>query len=98
MKTFRQYVRSLPKDDQAAIARGAAAKVAALRLQDAREAAGLTQEALAARIGTSQANLSRLEHRADVKLSTLAEYVAALGGHLEVRAIFKGKKPVELVS
>jgi transcriptional regulator with XRE-family HTH domain len=97
MKTFRQYVRSLPKAEQTAIARGTAAKVAALRLQDAREAAGLTQEALAERMGTSQANLSRLEHRADVKLSTLAEYVEALDGHLKVRVVFKGKKPVELV-
>lgn len=28
------------------------------------------------------------EHQDDVYLSTLARYVAALGGHLEVRAVF----------
>jgi hypothetical protein len=32
--------------------------------------------------------VSRIEQEEDVYLSTLARYVAALGGHLEVLAVF----------
>ena len=37
----------------------------------------------------SQPNVSRIEQEEDVYLSTLARYVAALGGHLEVLAVFE---------
>jgi hypothetical protein len=36
----------------------------------------------------SQPNVSRIEQEDDVYLSTLARYVSALGGHLEVLAVF----------
>lgn len=49
-------------------------ELAALRKQK-----GLTQAELAARIGMSQSDLSKLERRADVKVSTLRTYVEALG-------------------
>lgn len=55
------------------------------RLRDQR---GDTQVELAGKLGTSQANVSRIERQKDVYLSTLSGYVAALGGHLEVRAVF----------
>ena len=40
---------------------------------------GLTQTELAKRIGMSQSDLSKLERRRDVKVSTLRAYAAALG-------------------
>lgn len=40
---------------------------------------GLTQTELARRIGMSQSDLSKLERRSDVKVSTLRSYAAALG-------------------
>jgi len=48
--------------------------LAALRKQK-----GLTQAELAERIGMSQSDLSKLERRSDVKVSTLRAYAAALG-------------------
>lgn len=48
---------------------------------------GLTQTELAGRIGISQSDLSKLERRRDVRLSTLKAYAAALGGRL--RCIFE---------
>ena len=67
---------------------------ALLNLAELREAKGLTQAELAARLGVSQPNVSKLEaaaaspHVGAIYLSTLGGYIAALGGHLEVRAVF----------
>jgi hypothetical protein len=42
----------------------------------------------AEQLGISQGNVSRLEGRSDVYLLTLRSYVEALGGHLEITAVF----------
>ncbi len=39
-------------------------------------------------LGVTQANISRIEHEEDLYLSTLRSYVEALGGRLEVNAVF----------
>lgn len=87
MKTLAAYIKKLPAAERAAIAEGARRKITALRLQQVREAAGLTQEELALRLGITQASLSRLEHRPDVKLSNIRKYVEAVGGRLEVSVV-----------
>lgn len=62
---------------------------AVIALHQLREASGLTQADLAGQLGVSQPNVSKIEGSgADLKLSTLAGYLAALGGRLEVRAVF----------
>jgi hypothetical protein len=40
----------------------------------------------------TQSELSRLESRGDHRISTLRRYVEALGGELEVAAIFGGRR------
>ena len=69
-----------------AVARRVLPVVAVLR--DVRERRGATQRDVAAAMGVSQPNVSRFEHEEDVYLSSLAAYVAALGGRLELRAVF----------
>lgn len=59
-----------------------------LALVALREARGQTQNQLASTLNMSQSNVSRVEHEEDVYLSTLRRYVAALGGQLEVSAVF----------
>jgi transcriptional regulator with XRE-family HTH domain len=59
-----------------------------LALAELREAQHVTQQQVAQMLGVSQANVSRIEHQDDVYLSTLSNYITALGGHLEVTAIF----------
>ena len=55
-------------------------------LADERVALGLSQTEVAARMGTSQSAVARLESGdADVRLSTLERYVAALGQQLDWR-------------
>ena len=53
-----------------------------------RELLEVTQQELAGRLEVSQANISRIERQHDIYLSTLRRYVEALGGHLEVVAVF----------
>lgn len=55
---------------------------------------GLTQVQVAAKMGIGQGNVSELERRTDVLVSTLRSYVEALGGVLEIRAIFEGHRVV----
>lgn len=91
MKTLDAYIKKLPVAERTAIAEGARQKIAALRLQQVREASGLTQEEVAQRMGVTQASLSRLEHRPDVKLSNIRKYVEAVGGRLEVIVVMPRK-------
>jgi hypothetical protein len=48
----------------------------------------MTQDALARRLGSQQALVSKLERRADMYVSSLRTYVEALGGELEIVARF----------
>jgi transcriptional regulator with XRE-family HTH domain len=57
-------------------------------LAQLRQARRLTQTQLAGALGVSQAQVSRVENQADLYLSTLRSYVQAMGGELELRAVF----------
>lgn len=57
-------------------------------LHELRERRGVSQAQLAAALETSQPNVSRIEREDDVYLSTLSRYVVALGGRIEVNAVF----------
>jgi DNA-binding XRE family transcriptional regulator len=64
----------------------------AMRLEIApaalRELRGASQTELAEALGTSRPNVGRIEKEVDVRLSTLERYVEALGGKLEIHAVF----------
>jgi hypothetical protein len=57
-------------------------------LAQLRQARRLTQAQLGGVLGVSQAQVSRVENQADLYLSTLRSYVQAMGGELELRAVF----------
>jgi DNA-binding XRE family transcriptional regulator len=59
-----------------------------LRLAELRHELGVTQEELAHALDVSQSNISRVERSEDLYLSTLRGYVEALGGRLEINAVF----------
>ena len=58
------------------------------RIAHAQYKRGVSHEAVVAALDTADENLSEDERREDLYLSSLAHYVAALGGRLEVRAVF----------
>lgn len=57
-------------------------------LHELRQALNLTQEELASTLNVKQATISKLERRTDMYISTLARFIEAMGGELEVRARF----------
>lgn len=66
-------------------------------LAELRRSRGVTQTQLGERLGISQSDVSKLERRSDVRLSTLAGLVEALGGSTRVTAVFpEGETDLEL--
>lgn len=57
-------------------------------LQELRQARKLSQEQLAEKLHLKQANISRLERRTDMYISTLRSYIEAMGGELDIIAKF----------
>ena len=57
-------------------------------LDELRKARPTTQIKLPDSLGVNQSEVWRIEHRTDLYISTLSEYVEALGGKLEIRAVF----------
>ncbi|MGH9180488.1 MAG: helix-turn-helix domain-containing protein [Acidimicrobiales bacterium] len=80
--TFRALMGEIDADQQA-WAGEYAATLAALR-----KALHITQAEVAERLGTSQSEVSRIERRDDVLVSTLRAVVTALGADLELVARF----------
>jgi DNA-binding XRE family transcriptional regulator len=61
-------------------------------LRRARERRGLTQAEVARRLGATQPEVSKLERRSDVRVSTVRDYVGALGGTIRLVASFGGEE------
>lgn len=64
------------------------AYMAILNLAEIRRNVGSTQSAVAGAMGVSQPSIAQIERGEDLKLSTLAAYVAALGARMEVNVVF----------
>jgi transcriptional regulator with XRE-family HTH domain len=62
--------------------------LAELPLQELRRARELSQEELAKALGATQPEISKIEHRTDLYVSTLRRYIEAMGGRLEITAHF----------
>jgi hypothetical protein len=76
------------EEERRQIKREATAELERLGFGKLRLARHQTQVALAERLDIPQTAVSRLERRTDLLLSTMRGYVEALGGRLELRAIF----------
>src|ERR1035438_5027983 len=59
-----------------------------MALDELRNAKKLTQADLAEMLDVPQSSVSRIEQRADMYLSTLRNYIHAMGGVLQIQAIF----------
>jgi transcriptional regulator with XRE-family HTH domain len=59
-----------------------------MALDELRSARELTQSELANVLKVDQGSISKLERRTDMYISTLRRYVEAMGGSLQIRAVF----------
>jgi transcriptional regulator with XRE-family HTH domain len=66
----------------------AKAMLAEMPLQELRRAMEMSQATLAELLGANQPQISKIEHSADLYLSTLRRYVEAIGGKLDLVANF----------
>ena len=66
-------------------------------LDELRVALGLSQEELAQRLEVQQPAVSKLTSRSDMRISTLRDLIAAMGGELHVTATFPDRS-VELAN
>jgi ribosome-binding protein aMBF1 (putative translation factor) len=66
-------------------------------LRRLREARALTQSTLAKLLEMDQSEISRLERRSDMLLSTLKRFVEATGGEMHIIVSYPDGGPVELL-
>jgi transcriptional regulator with XRE-family HTH domain len=59
-----------------------------MALEELRGALRLTQQQLAKTLNVDQSAISKLERRTDMYVSTLERFIEAMGGRLEIRAVF----------
>ena len=78
-------------------ARKAELAVTYATLEELRVALGLSQEELARRLEVQQPAVSKLTSRSDMRISTLRDLIAAMGGELRVTAKFADRS-VELAN
>ena len=67
-----------------------------MSLRELRHAVNKTQKTVARTLNMGQEGISRLEKRSDLLLSTLRNYVEAVGGRLTLVAEFPDKAPVTI--
>ena len=89
---LREVVARLPIGERKAIMRRSRELITEeLSLQELRKALAVTQVQVAKALGKRQGEVSRIEQRGDLLLSTLRDYVQSLGGELELLCTF-GKR------
>lgn len=96
-KDLDEIMRELPPERRERIEKRAKELIDEhMTLQDIRKAQKLTQERMAQILGVGQDSVSRLEKRTDLHLSTLNNYINAMGGSLKLVAEFPDRSPVIL--
>jgi DNA-binding XRE family transcriptional regulator len=85
-RNFRELQDKMSPESRARVEERVKASLAAM--DHFREARDLTQTQLAIILEVSPDAIAEQERRADIYLSTLRSYVQAMGGELEIRAVF----------
>jgi hypothetical protein len=87
-RKFKELFERMPARAQAEVKARARRMLAEMALDELREARKLTQKQLATRFKVGQPAIAKLEKRTDMYLSTLRGVIKAMGGDLEIRAVF----------
>src|SRR4051812_48034091 len=87
-KSFKTLREKMSPEAQERARQKAEELIEELPLNELRAARKLTQEKLAKNLHVKQAAVSKLERRTDMYVSTLREFISAMGGELEITARF----------
>ncbi|HEY4580532.1 MAG TPA: XRE family transcriptional regulator [Candidatus Acidoferrales bacterium] len=87
-RNFRTLYDRMPEESRRRVEERVQESMKELALDELRVAREITQESLAKKLHTDQGAVSKLERRTDMYLSTLDRTVSAMGGRLELRAVF----------
>jgi DNA-binding XRE family transcriptional regulator len=97
MRTLKDKLNKLNSQRRKKVEARAAQLIAEeITRRELRQARKLTQVRLAKALGITQDGVSRLEKRADLLLSTLRQYMEAMGGTLSLIAEFRNREPILL--
>src|ERR1700686_3012411 len=87
-RNYKELQEKMDPASRADNARRVRDEIQRMALDELRSAKRLTQAYLAEMLDAPQSSISRIEQRADMYLSTLRNYVHAMGGVLQIRAVF----------
>jgi predicted transcriptional regulator len=87
-RSFNQLREKMSPERRAAVEKRVQRTLAEMRLQELRDSLDISQGVVGNALGIKQAAVSRLERRKDMHISTLRDYVTALGGELEILVHF----------
>ena len=93
---WKDIRRKLSPEQEEETRRYVNAVVESVKLNQLREARKLTQANLASLLGVNQGSVSKMEKRTDMYISTLRSFIQAMGGELQIRAVFpEGEVAIE---
>lgn len=87
-RKWREIRGTFSPEVEAEIARRVKEAAGVMTLYQLRQARSLTQVNLAKVLNVNQGAVSRMEKRTDMYVSTLRNFIQAMGGQLQVKAIF----------
>ncbi len=96
-RNVNHIIRALPASRRRKIEKRAKQLIAEeMTLQELRRARELTQVRMAKSLGVAQKQISEIEKRTDMHISTLRRSIEAMGGKLSLVAEFPDRDPVVL--
>ena len=87
-KKFQTLVNKMSRESRARVKAKTDRLIADMALAELREARRLTQEQLARQLNITQPSIAKNERRADMYVSTLRGVIKAMGGEMEILAVF----------
>jgi hypothetical protein len=87
-KNFKDLQAKMSPESRARSEAKAQQMIKEMALDELRTARALTQEHLSNVLHVKQSAISKLERRTDMYVSTLSNFITAMGGTLEIRAVF----------
>ena len=92
LRTWTQIKNEMMTKDEQRLARQLAMRdLAEMELAELRETLRISQEEPAQKLKVTQAAISRLERRPNLLLESIANYIEALGGRLELHAVLPSR-------